>query len=97
MHLLVLMLLTCYANIALDTYCVQVRPEMTVNALIVRTILIAGITGGNPEQSGEDAGHSGGGWLLTLGACLPPGLAAQWPAGGTLYIPELSLCSQSRV
>ena len=91
MHLLVPMPLTCSAYDALETQCVQEELQMTVNAQIVRTILIAGVTGGNPEQSGKDAGHPGEGWLLTLGARLPPGLAAQWPAGGIFYVPECVL------
>ena len=95
MHLVVSMLLTCHAYSALETHCVQVELEMTVNALIVCAILIAGFTGGNSEQHGKDAGHSGEGWLLTLGARLPPGLAAQWPAGGISYVPEFCPCASS--
>ena len=93
MHLVVSMLLTCHAYSALETHCVQAELKMTVNALIVRAILIAGFTGGNLEQYGKDAGHSGEGWLLTLRACLPPGLAAQWPAGGILFVPEFCACA----
>ena len=70
---------------------VQVRLEMTASVPIVSAILIADFAGGYPEQSGKDAGHPGEGWLLTLGARLPPGLAAQWPAGGIFYVPECVL------
>ena len=93
MHLVVSMLLTCHAYNALKTHCVRVELEMTVNALIVCAILIAGVTGGNSEQHGKDAGHSGEGWLLTLGARLLPGLAARWPAGGVSHVPEFCACA----